>query len=86
MMNSRPRFWKPVQVPVSERTSGVVLNENGDGQCLDASDGFDYISYRCMSRIPSPETLVTTYCLYDPFGNDVNDIVLRLDFPETGDH
>lgn len=71
---------------IVERTAGVVLNEDGDGRCLDASDDFNYISYRGMSRIPSPGTLVTTYCLYDPFGNDVDDIVLRLDFPETGNH
>ena len=62
-----------------ERAIGKVLNIEQDGEILNAENpDYDYISYRCTHF--NPGDIVETFIIYDPAGNDVDEIMERFDF------
>lgn len=63
-----------------ERIKGVVTNNKGDGKILNAPKGVGtYISYKRVPKAKKGDKIIT-YCVYDPYTNYTDDIILRLDF------
>lgn len=68
---------------IVERVKGVVLNDEFDGKILNPYyEDFDYISYSCLSDDPEvcEGTYVTTYFIYNPKTDYVDDIIDRWDY------
>ena len=63
---------------IIELVFGCVDNEFGDGFALNAADPeYNYISYAGVSC--NPGDFIATLFVYDPDGNDVDDIKARFD-------
>lgn len=74
---------------IIEMLIGRIDNvKNGDGTVLNtADDYYNYISYRSyIEEHPEAQNgdYVLTYCIYDPYGNYVDDILMRFDYPIEG--
>ena len=60
-------------------TRGVCLNKNGDGKVLNTRKGYgNYISYRGLKHCRKG-SMVTTYCVYEPWNNYADGIWYRYD-------
>ncbi len=65
---------------IVEKTIGIVLNDEGDGEILNTSD--DYYNYINYSRVENAKEgdIILTYCIYNPDTNYIDDILLRFDY------
>lgn len=67
---------------VVERCIGVVINaEQGDGVVLNTSDAeYNYIGFHGICWPLNNGTILLSYMVYNPYNNEVDDIVERYDF------
>lgn len=63
-----------------ETTQGIVLDEYGNGLDLNATDRYNYISYRYIDPVPGEE--ITTYCIIE--GEEPDNIIYRIDVKADG--
>ena len=65
---------------IIEKCVGTVLNTNKDGRIMNPhKKGYDYISYRCVKNAKPGDTILSVF-IYEPGGNDVDEIVDRFDY------
>lgn len=63
-----------------ERIKGKVVNKKLDGKILNCNKSSgNYISYKRVKGAKKGDTIIT-YCVYNPYSNAEDDIILRLDF------
>ena len=66
---------------IIERSIGIVLNKEGDGRVLNIEGEYNYISYRHIGCDAPENTVIVTYCVYNPDTVYEDDIIARWDFP-----
>lgn len=65
---------------IIEEIIGEVTSVDGDGRILNCADpNYNYISYRRVDNITVGDT-IKTYCVYNPFSDYEDDVVMRFDF------
>jgi len=65
---------------IIEKCIGTVLNANKDGRIMNPhKKGYDYISYRSVKGAKTGDTILSVF-IYEPGGNDVDEIVDRFDY------
>ena len=65
---------------IIEKTIGVVTNNAKDGRILNARNPrYNYISYKYVNGCKRGDTILTVF-IYEPGGNDVDEIATRFDY------
>lgn len=64
---------------IVEKCIGIITDFDKNGQLLNGTDEFEYISYKNV-RNANINNVYLTYFVYNPFNNIEDDIMFRLDF------
>lgn len=64
-----------------EKCVGIVTDSEKNGRILNASNEYNYISYKYVNNIREKDIIVT-YLVYNPFNNFEDDILFRFDFKQ----